>query len=126
MLEFDMELGLIWSKYFIPCQRFKGVELFLCERSGQCDVYGLIKFLQDGVKDLLQLRPPSLADLLLMVWGLCHKRLRKKCNMCFSCSSIVSMVPPSIFFIVVIVLFSFHSPTPLKFSLECNCSFPSI
>jgi len=53
MLKFDMELGLIWSKYFTSCQWFKGVELFLCERSGQCDVYILIKFFQDVVKDLL-------------------------------------------------------------------------
>ncbi len=53
MLEFDMELGFIWSKYFTSCQWFKRVELFLCERSDQCDVYSLIKFLQDGVKDLL-------------------------------------------------------------------------
>ncbi len=53
MLEFDMELGFIWSKYFTSCQWFKRVELFLCERSGQRDVYSLIKSLQDGVEDLL-------------------------------------------------------------------------
>jgi hypothetical protein len=53
MLEFDMESGLIWSKYFTSYQWFKSVELFLCERNGPCDVYSLFKFLQDGVKDLL-------------------------------------------------------------------------